>query len=655
MKTLLQIQFHKYLIIFSLACIINPLFSQTINLNGTVKDEGANAVNGVNLTFKNKPTITATTNASGYFSLISSASRILNINDSETIKFDGWGNIYFTAANEPVRIDVYSVTGQIISTIVNENRLNGSFKMCAATKVPSNSNFYIVKVKVGDKLASNKFISINQNVSKGLQEIAQPATLKNLKAAALDTLILTHSSYKTKKLGINSYTGSLGNITLENLTITINAPGNLNATAASSSQINLSWNDYSNNEQGFRIERAPGGTSNYSEITTVGANVNSYQSTGLSASTSYTYRVRAYNGSSYSNYSNSTTATTSPLDYNFTGGTLSDLQAISPSLTFGTLTISGNLTLPSATSNVTLNVANLNVNANISTTWPTCSPYYNGPNLTINSTGSVAINSPINLNGMSGKDETSGSTCNNCTGPKGGTLTVNASTINVNNYIQTYGGNGARYYVGSGIYSGCSGGTAGNISLSATSSLSVTAAGADFDFYGGMGGYGAGGGANGTKGNDGTLSFSGPSITVSEIAGDLNMGKGNAQNIPYTKLTLNGTVFKGEETAHRSWSDALYITYTGGVVDYLEDLYIVYLPTAGTIKASLSASNALADLDLHILNYSATSIIGSSNGATSNESITTGILSAGKYIIAVSYGDDCANSVSTNYTLLLNN
>lgn len=88
------------------------------------------------------------------------------------------------------------------------------------------------------------------------------------------------------------------------------APSSLSASAASSSQINLSWNDNSNNETGFSIERSTGGGS-YSAIATVGANTTSYSNTGLSASTSYTYRVRAYSGSTYSSYSNTASATTS--------------------------------------------------------------------------------------------------------------------------------------------------------------------------------------------------------------------------------------------------------------------------------------------------------------------------------------------------------
>ena len=48
----------------------------------------------------------------------------------------------------------------------------------------------------------------------------------------------------------------------------------------------------------------------YAEIATVGANVTTYSNTGLNASTTYYYRVRAYNSSGNSTYSNEANATT---------------------------------------------------------------------------------------------------------------------------------------------------------------------------------------------------------------------------------------------------------------------------------------------------------------------------------------------------------
>jgi murein tripeptide amidase MpaA len=89
------------------------------------------------------------------------------------------------------------------------------------------------------------------------------------------------------------------------------APANLAAAAASSSQINLSWTDNDSSEQGFKIERCTGAEcSDFAQIAAVGANVTSYANTGLSAATSYSYRVRAYNAAGDSDYSNPATAAT---------------------------------------------------------------------------------------------------------------------------------------------------------------------------------------------------------------------------------------------------------------------------------------------------------------------------------------------------------
>jgi subtilisin family serine protease len=89
------------------------------------------------------------------------------------------------------------------------------------------------------------------------------------------------------------------------------APTNLVATASGSSQINLAWTDNATNDTGFNIERCQGtGCTDFAEIATVGADVTSFSNTGLAASTSYSYQVRARNGGGFSDYSNVASATT---------------------------------------------------------------------------------------------------------------------------------------------------------------------------------------------------------------------------------------------------------------------------------------------------------------------------------------------------------
>jgi len=105
------------------------------------------------------------------------------------------------------------------------------------------------------------------------------------------------------------------------------SPSNLTTTVVSSTQIDLSWQDNSDNEDGFRIERkteSEAGESqsntylektaplrdrsietngDWTQIATVPANQTSYSDKGLSPNTTYAYRVQAYNSAGNSSYS----------------------------------------------------------------------------------------------------------------------------------------------------------------------------------------------------------------------------------------------------------------------------------------------------------------------------------------------------------------
>ncbi len=91
------------------------------------------------------------------------------------------------------------------------------------------------------------------------------------------------------------------------------APTNLTATAASPTQINLAWTASTDNVgvTGYKVERCSGtGCANFVQIAT--PTTTTFNDTGLTASTSYFYRVRATDAAgNLSGYSNTASATTS--------------------------------------------------------------------------------------------------------------------------------------------------------------------------------------------------------------------------------------------------------------------------------------------------------------------------------------------------------
>jgi hypothetical protein len=70
------------------------------------------------------------------------------------------------------------------------------------------------------------------------------------------------------------------------------------------SQLTVTWQDMSTNEDGFAVERKLGTSGTYTQIATLGNNLTSYQDTGIASGSQYCYRVKAFNATQSSAYSN---------------------------------------------------------------------------------------------------------------------------------------------------------------------------------------------------------------------------------------------------------------------------------------------------------------------------------------------------------------
>lgn len=142
--------------------------------------------------------------------------------------------------------------------------------------------------------------------------LASAAPTTSFGATITQTVVA--GSYRLVVASNGSY-GDVGQYTVSGTIIAnvngVNAPTNLTATAVSTSQINLAWTDNATNETGYTVERSSDGAT-WSSLATLAAGSISYADGSLVAGTSYFYRVRAFNASANSDYSNVASTTTVP-------------------------------------------------------------------------------------------------------------------------------------------------------------------------------------------------------------------------------------------------------------------------------------------------------------------------------------------------------
>ncbi|MBI5033790.1 MAG: fibronectin type III domain-containing protein [Chloroflexi bacterium] len=82
------------------------------------------------------------------------------------------------------------------------------------------------------------------------------------------------------------------------------APANLRVTSTTQTTARIAWDDRANNEDGFEIQIEGGASSR------LGANASQFEATGLTCHRSYNFRVRAFNATGNSAWSNQVTAQT---------------------------------------------------------------------------------------------------------------------------------------------------------------------------------------------------------------------------------------------------------------------------------------------------------------------------------------------------------
>lgn len=91
--------------------------------------------------------------------------------------------------------------------------------------------------------------------------------------------------------------------------VVVRAPANLRAVSVSTASVSIAWDDRSDNEEGFQVQRSLNGVS-YSVIDTVGANSQGFTDHGVLPAQRCWYRVRAFKSPTNSAWSNVLKVTT---------------------------------------------------------------------------------------------------------------------------------------------------------------------------------------------------------------------------------------------------------------------------------------------------------------------------------------------------------
>jgi uncharacterized repeat protein (TIGR03806 family) len=158
-------------------------------------------------------------------------------------------------------------------------------------------------------LANQNILEGNVNASLGIAN-ARVIARGNISRSIVHLRVNALGGYQMPPLARNTVdTSGLSAIDawIESLAA---APVNLNAAAQSDTQAMLTWTGMGDNESAFNVERSTDGL-NWAQSLSVGPALNTAQDSGLTAATTYSYRVRAVVPSGDSALSNVASTTTS--------------------------------------------------------------------------------------------------------------------------------------------------------------------------------------------------------------------------------------------------------------------------------------------------------------------------------------------------------
>ena len=160
-------------------------------------------------------------------------------------------------------------------------------------------------------MASNSSVEQGYKVERK-EEVGNWEPLATLQANAVTFNDNTFALNKTIYYRVFVYAGQYNSTCAENnFNSTIPQPTNLQIISNSISSVTINWQDNSNGEQGFKIERQTGGSS-WEQIAILNSNITTYDDNSFQLNTTIAYRICAYYGSDNSAWAQNSFNSTIP-------------------------------------------------------------------------------------------------------------------------------------------------------------------------------------------------------------------------------------------------------------------------------------------------------------------------------------------------------
>ncbi len=199
--------------------------AETVSLSGTVK-KGGTGIEGVQVSLKKFPNLSATTNASGVFTIAGYTSILRPKQQAGPFQFIlRNGTIVFspTKANLNGALEIFSSDGKRKTSINLSDRKPGN-RSIMLPELASGLNF--LRVTLGGESYTRSLVSMgndlmlkNENSNTG--KATNFMLTKRIATAAVDTLIAAKDGYATNKTALASYSQ-------QNITITLDTAGSVN-------------------------------------------------------------------------------------------------------------------------------------------------------------------------------------------------------------------------------------------------------------------------------------------------------------------------------------------------------------------------------------------------------------------------------------------